>query len=100
MSHHIDPDTRIHIKIDHIPCEVAPETTTTFSCRRAGNPDTHLVLYERTGSDGSCRMCVVEVDGGRKKGLVTACSEHCTEGMVISTPQKGDGSQALCRTSL
>lgn len=27
MSHHIDPDTRIHIEIDHIPCEVAPETT-------------------------------------------------------------------------
>jgi len=32
---------------------------------------------------GSCRMCVVEVEG--RKNLVTACSEPVNEGMKIST---------------
>lgn len=32
---------------------------------------------------GSCRMCVVEVEG--RKGLVTACSEPVYEGMKINT---------------
>ena len=47
-----------------------------------------LCYMKELAPDGSCRMCVVEVDGGRKKGLVTACSEHCTEGMVIPPAQR------------
>ncbi|MDU3446805.1 MAG: formate dehydrogenase subunit alpha, partial [Enterococcus faecalis] len=35
--------------------------------------------------DGSCRMCVVEVEGGRRGGLTTACTAHCQEDMVVST---------------
>ena len=85
MSHHIDPDTRIHIEIDHIPCEVAPETTILSAAAGLGIQIPTLCYMKELAPDGSCRMCVVEVDGGRKKGLVTACSEHCTEGMVIST---------------
>ena len=85
MSHQIDPDTRIHIEIDNIPCEVAPETTILTAAAGLGIQIPTLCYMKELAPDGSCRMCVVEVDGGRKKGLVTACSEHCTEGMVIST---------------
>ena len=49
MSHHIDPDTRIHIKIDHIPCEVAPETTILSAAAGLGIQIPTL-CYERTGS--------------------------------------------------
>src|SRR5699024_2584424 len=44
-----------------------------------------LCHMKELAPDGSCRMCVVEIEGGRKKGLFTACSEHCAEGMKIFT---------------
>ena len=69
MSHHIDPDTRIHIEIDHIPCEVAPETTILSAAAGLGIQIPTLCYMKELAPDGSCRMCVVEVDGGRKKGL-------------------------------
>ena len=100
MSHHIDPDTRIHIEIDHIPCEVAPETTILSAAAGLGIQIPTLCYMKELAPDGSCRMCVVEVDGGRKKGLVTACSEHCTEGMVISTRSEKVMEGALSWTSL
>ena len=70
MSHHIDPDTRIHIEIDHISCEVAPETTILSAAAGLGIQIPTLCYMKELTPDGSCRMCVVEVDGGRKKGLV------------------------------
>lgn len=85
MSHHIDPDTRINVEIDHIPCQVAPETTILTAAFSLGIQIPTLCYMKELAPDGSCRMCVVEVDGGRKKGLVTACSEHCSEGMKIFT---------------
>ncbi len=30
-------------------------------------------------------MCVVEVEGGRRGGLTTACTAHCQEDMVVAT---------------
>ena len=29
--------------------------------------------------------CVVEVEGGRRGGLTTACTAHCQEDMVVAT---------------
>ncbi len=47
-----------------------------------------LCYLKELAPDGSCRMCMVEVEGGRKGGLVTACSAHAHDGMVIHTQNK------------
>ena len=75
----------IHIEINGIPCEVAEETTILTAASSLGIEIPTLCYMKELAPDGSCRMCVVEVEGGRKKGLVTACSEHCAEGMKIYT---------------
>lgn len=75
----------IHVEINGIPCEVAPETTILSAATSLGIEIPTLCYMKELAPDGSCRMCVVEVEGGRKKGLVTACSEHCSDGMKIYT---------------
>ena len=44
-----------------------------------------LCHLKELAPDGSCRMCVVEVEGGRRGGLTTACTAHCQEDMVVAT---------------
>ena len=44
-----------------------------------------LCHLKELAPDGSCRLCVVEVEGGRKGGLPAACTEECADGMVIHT---------------
>jgi len=34
---------------------------------------------------GMCRMCLVEVETPRGKGLVTSCTQRCTEGTIVDT---------------
>ena len=75
----------IHVEINGIPCDVAPETTILSAATSLGIEIPTLCYMKELAPDGSCRMCVVEVEGGRKKGLVTACSEHCSDGMKIYT---------------
>ena len=71
MSHHIDPDTRIHIEIDHIPCEVAPETTILSAAAGLGIQIPTLCYMKELAPDGTCRMCVVEDERGK---IETSCS--------------------------
>ena len=75
----------IHIEINGIPCEVEKETTILTAATSLGIEIPTLCHMKELAPDGSCRMCVVEIEGGRKKGLFTACSEHCAEGMKIFT---------------
>ena len=44
-----------------------------------------LCHLKNLAPDGSCRMCVVEIEGGRKGGLIPACTEYCAEGMKVHT---------------
>lgn len=75
----------VTIEINGISCEVAPGTTILAAAASLGIEIPTLCYMKELAPDGSCRMCVVEVSGGRKKGLVTACSEHCSDGMKIQT---------------
>ncbi len=78
-------EKRIHLTIDGIPVEVPPETTILKAAEQVGIEIPTLCYLKDLTPDGSCRMCMVEVHGGRKKGLFTACSEHCAEGMEVLT---------------
>lgn len=75
----------VNIEINGIQLSVPHETTILKAAESAGIEIPTLCYLKDLPPDGSCRMCVVEVDGGRKKGLLTACSEHCGEGMKIQT---------------
>ena len=75
----------VNLEIDGIPVCVPRETTILKAAKSVGIEIPTLCYLKDLAPDGSCRLCVVEVDGGRKKGLLPACSEHCTENMKIET---------------
>ncbi|SHI88713.1 formate dehydrogenase subunit alpha [Parasporobacterium paucivorans] len=75
----------VNIEIDGIKVTVPEETTILKAAESIGIEIPTLCYLKDLTPDGSCRMCVVEVKGGRKKGLFTACSEHCAEGMQVET---------------
>jgi formate dehydrogenase major subunit len=66
-----------------------PEGTTLLKAAAMNGIEIPTLCHlKELAPDGSCRMCMVEVEGGRKGGLVTACSAHVHEGMVIHTQNK------------
>ncbi len=83
-----DHDTNakmVQLTIDGRPCHVQKGTTILEAARNMGIEIPTLCYLKDLAPEGSCRMCVVEVEGARKGGLPTACTEHCAEGMVVHT---------------
>lgn len=75
----------ITLTIDHIECQVPAGTTLLEASRGLGIEIPTLCHLKELSPEGACRLCVVEVEGGRKGGLPTACTEHCKEGMNVFT---------------
>lgn len=73
----------IHIVIDHIPMEVQEGTTILEAARSAGIRIPTLCYLKEVNEIGSCRLCVVEVEGMDK--LPTACNTLAKEGMNVQT---------------
>ena len=62
----------------------APEGQTILQAARGAGIEIPTLCYLEGVSDiGSCRLCVVEVEG--KNLLVTSCNTKAEEGMVVST---------------
>ncbi|HCT8102478.1 TPA: formate dehydrogenase subunit alpha [Enterococcus faecalis] len=82
--------TKLHtqtvtLSIDNQEVTVPKGTTILEAAKALGVEIPTLCHLKELASDGSCRMCVVEVEGGRRGGLTTACTAHCQEDMVVST---------------
>jgi len=75
----------VTLSIDGKTCTVPQGTTLLQAAQSLGIEIPTLCYLKNLTPDGSCRMCVVEADGGRKGGLPTACTERCADGMVIRT---------------
>ncbi len=73
----------IHAIIDGISVEVEEGTTILSAAETAGIKIPTLCYLKNLAPDGSCRMCVVEIEGNPK--LQTACSTPIAEGNVILT---------------
>jgi len=73
----------IHGLIDGIPVEVEEGTTILKAAASAGIKIPTLCYLKDLAPDGSCRLCVVEIEGNRK--LMTACSAPLAEGNVVHT---------------
>lgn len=82
--------TKLHtqtvtLSIDNQEVTVLKGTTILEAAKALGVEIPTLCHLKELAPDGSCRMCVVEVEGGRRGGLTTACTAHCQEDMVVST---------------
>ncbi|HHZ7728258.1 TPA: formate dehydrogenase subunit alpha [Enterococcus faecalis] len=82
--------TKLHtqtvtLSIDNQEVTVPKGTTILEAAKTLGVEIPTLCHLKELAPDGSCRMCVVEVEGGRRGGLTTPCTAHCQEDMVVST---------------
>jgi len=71
------------IFIDERALEVAEGTTILKAAESAGLQIPHLCYHKAFVPEGTCRMCLVEIEGLPK--LELACSTRIREGMKIST---------------
>ncbi|HEO71494.1 MAG TPA: 2Fe-2S iron-sulfur cluster binding domain-containing protein [Candidatus Hydrogenedentes bacterium] len=64
----------------------AQEGMTLLNVARANGITIPTLCYnERLKPEGSCRMCMVEVDDGRRKRLVASCVYPAKEGIKVQT---------------
>lgn len=75
----------VTLTIDDQQVTVPKETTILQAAQKLGIDIPTLCNVKELAPDGSCRMCVVEIEGGRKGGLVPSCTEHAQDGMVVHT---------------
>lgn len=73
----------INLTINGKAAMVEPGTTILTAASRLGVKIPTLCFLKDVNDIGSCRMCVVEVEG--KKNLVPACRTAAKDGMVITT---------------
>jgi NADP-reducing hydrogenase subunit HndD len=73
----------VNLKIDNQPVAVAEGTTILAAAAQAGIRIPTLCNFEGLSSPGSCRVCLVEVQGSRT--LQPACVTRVSTGMVVKT---------------
>ena len=73
----------VKIHIDEKPIDVEEGTTVLKAAETAGISIPHLCYHDAFPPEGSCRMCLVEIEGLPK--LELACSTQVREGMKVFT---------------
>lgn len=79
----VEADTAVRVTIDGREVEVPTGTSVMRAAAEAGVSVPKLCATDSLTAFGSCRMCLVEVEGG--KGTPASCTTLCTDGMVVST---------------
>jgi len=72
-----------NITIDGRPLSVAEGTTVLKAAEAAGIPIPHLCYHPAFAAEGSCRICLVEIEGLPK--LELACATVVREGLKVQT---------------
>ncbi|HBG10497.1 MAG: 2Fe-2S iron-sulfur cluster binding domain-containing protein, partial [Firmicutes bacterium] len=73
----------LKVTIDGRPIEVSEGTTILEACQFLGIDVPTLCHLSQLSPEGSCRMCVVEVEGVRN--LQISCATPCWDGMQVWT---------------
>jgi formate dehydrogenase major subunit len=73
----------VSVTIDGHQVDVPAGTSVLRAATEAGVSIPKLCATDSLKAFGSCRMCLVEVDGAR--GVPASCTTPCTDGMVVST---------------
>jgi iron-only hydrogenase group A len=77
---------QIKVTVDNIEVSVPKGSTVLDAAKAAGIYVPTLCFMEGHKPLGACRVCLVEVEGGR--GLQASCSFPATDGMVVRTNTK------------
>ena len=72
------------VKIDGVEVEVEKESTILDAAKKAGVWIPTLCHHAAVSSAATCRICMVELDGGDWKQLVTACNYPVRRDIVVS----------------
>jgi formate dehydrogenase major subunit len=75
--------TQISVQIDGQPIEVAEGTSLLRAAALLGISVPKLCATDSLDAFGSCRMCLVEIEG--RKGTPASCTTLAEDGMVVST---------------
>jgi len=73
----------VRVTVDGRTVEVSAGTSVMRAAGEAGINVPKLCATDSLEAFGSCRMCLVEVDGVR--GTPASCTTPCTDGMVVTT---------------
>ncbi|MYE25120.1 MAG: formate dehydrogenase subunit alpha [Gammaproteobacteria bacterium] len=73
----------VEVTIDGHPMEVPAGTSIMRAARESGLDIPKLCATDNLKAFGSCRMCLVEVEG--RRGLIASCTEPVAPGMVVRT---------------
>jgi formate dehydrogenase major subunit len=73
----------VTVTVDGRQVDVAAGTSVLRAATEAGVAIPKLCATDSLQAFGSCRMCLVEVDG--VKGVPASCTTPCADGMVVST---------------
>ena len=74
---------KVTVEIDGKKVEVPADTSIMRAAAEAGIDIPKLCATDRLKAFGSCRLCVVEIDG--RKGTPSSCTTPVADGMVVST---------------
>ncbi len=75
--------TKINLKINNMPVKVEAGSTILQAAKEAGIKIPTLCFLKECNETGACRVCTVEVKGGR--ALAAACVYPVNEGMEVFT---------------
>ena len=76
-------DTTVNLDIDGIEVTVPAGTSVMRAAAQAGVAVPKLCATDSLDAFGSCRLCVVDIDG--RKGTPASCTTPCEDGMVVHT---------------
>ncbi|MGI5130702.1 formate dehydrogenase subunit alpha [Pseudonocardia sp. CA-107938] len=76
-------EATVDVTIDGVAVSVPPGTSVMRAAKHAGIEVPKLCATDSLEAFGSCRLCVVEIDGA--KGTPASCTTPCTPGMVVHT---------------
>ena len=74
---------RVEVVVEGVPVTVPAGTSVMRAAAEAGFDVPKLCATDSLQPFGSCRLCVVEIDG--KKGTPASCTTPCEPGMVVRT---------------
>jgi formate dehydrogenase major subunit len=76
-------EARVDVVVDGLTVAVPPGTSVMRAAALAGVAVPKLCATDSLEAFGSCRLCLVEVDG--RKGTPASCTTLCEPGMVVHT---------------
>ena len=76
-------DVTVNLVIDGIEVQVPEGTSVMRAASIAGSPVPKLCATEQLEAFGSCRLCLVEIEG--RRGTPAACTTVCEPGMSVRT---------------